>query len=542
MMGIPAASAAEVDQTRLLFSPSTLVVVVYFLVLLIVVVIQEASAFRSPTGLAWNKTTRGVTSSWCLFTAESNLWERLYESTGQRLLPAEEDMALTTSRINAVMGGPIIVANVGERRVAEDFEEETEHDDVHHFCFLVHGHRGRSRDLSYLHSAMTEAAGEHSNRNRNENAPSRDRRRRRHHVIVHNAVCNEHRTADGIEKGGNRLVEEIVQVIRKEMEAYYHVDTMATGLRDVTISLLGNSLGGVYARYAVAKLQDHDRCRCNKDDNHQPDGHHEFVLDHAYRVHYNVFCTTASPHLGVSRHTYVRIPRGLEMGVAHAMGSTGRDLFRLNQLLRDMALQPNFLEPLGNFRTRIAYANAYKTDFPVPVETAAFLTRRSRYPHHFRNDDKQLPHQHNNLIIATLHTPPQSTISSTDEINEDEEELVQMSNALDALGWRKVFVDFRGEIPWSVSMPFAKRNERMQSLRQRRVVESRDVVRAVSGDDHRTWTLPLGHNMICAFSRSRRSTRMNKGGQPLVDDLAKKLMNDILSWPDEPHGSLPKEL
>jgi hypothetical protein len=41
---------------------------------------------------------------------------------------------------------------------------------------------------------------------------------------------------------------------------------------------------------------------------------------------------------------------------------------------------------------------------------------------------------------------------------------------------------------------------------------------------------PLGHNMIVAFSRSRWSAHMNKAGRPVVDALAKEIVNDILSF------------
>jgi hypothetical protein len=42
--------------------------------------------------------------------------------------------------------------------------------------------------------------------------------------------------------------------------------------------------------------------------------------------------------------------------------------------------------------------------------------------------------------------------------------------------------------------------------------------------------LPMGHNMIVAFSRSSIRTYMNKGGRPVVDALAKEVVEDIFSW------------
>jgi hypothetical protein len=75
----------------------------------------------------------------------------------------------------------------------------------------------------------------------------------------------------------------------------------------VTVSVVGNSLGGIYSRYAVAKLASQDE------------------LD--YELHFNIFCTTATPHLGISRHTYFPLPRSAENMVANAMGNTGKDLY-----------------------------------------------------------------------------------------------------------------------------------------------------------------------------------------------------------------------
>lgn len=48
-----------------------------------------------------------------------------------------------------------------------------------------------------------------------------------------------------------------------------------------------------------------------------------------------------------------------------------------------MATSPRFLRPLAAFKKRIAYANAFGTDFPVPGSTAAFLDLDSDYPHYF---------------------------------------------------------------------------------------------------------------------------------------------------------------
>lgn len=460
--------------------------------------------------------------------------------------------------------------------------------EVTHFLFLLHGHRGFSKDLSYLQSVMQQVATTETRKSLrgancmmesdeetkpiNESSNPRsttDKVRRsngRQEMVVHSATCNERKTTDGVEKGGERLVEEMLTTIREQMKLRQD----DRPIKDITISVLGNSLGGIYGRYAIAKLTQH----CDE----KVDG--SWLLDNRYRIYFNIFCTTATPHLGIAGHTFLPIPRTAEIGVAHAMGDTGRDLFRLNDLMKKMATDPSFLGPLKRFRKRIAYANAYGTDFPVPAQTAAFLSDTSSYPHHFAEatrDDDPIVVDDNGLVVATLHTPPRqlrgdlAEIKMLDMDQNDADDLARMSMSLDALGWKKVFVDVRKEIPNisvpKVSLPTWRNNsaaagsnepngrsseesctsddapinedteeemrveQALQRLKQRGVVSSRDVAAAVTAplfDEKVYW--PSGHNMIVAFSRSRLSTYMNKAGRPVVDSLAKELVEDIFSW------------
>ena len=61
-------------------------------------------------------------------------------------------------------------------------------------------------------------------------------------VLVHSASANEGRTRDGVAAGGRRLAAEVEQLVADG----------GGSLR--TISLVGNSLGGLYARHAAAEL------------------------------------------------------------------------------------------------------------------------------------------------------------------------------------------------------------------------------------------------------------------------------------------------
>lgn len=440
-------------------------------------------------------------------------------------------------------------------------EVHFEYPDVTHFCFLIHGHRGLSKDLRYMQMVMQKwAAHEKKRRNEpgcNDNSDPEGEEcllnsQPKHDMVVHNAVCNEGKTTDGVRNGGDRLVEEMLEVIDTEMKKR-HQNSTENAIYDITVSVLGNSLGGLFGRYAIAKLVE----RHGVKENDREDAC--WILDGKYRLHLNVFCTTATPHLGISKHTYVPLPRTAEIGVAHALGDTGKDLFRLNSLLHTMATCPTYLAPLSNFRKRIAYANAYGTDFPVPASTAAFLSANSSYPHHFTEEYMV---DDNGFVIATLHTPIDHNLNETDgteanvvenshpndasndnKVDDHDTELDNMSISLDKLGWKKVFIDIRREIPGlEIPKSFVIRRQRsdsrllvennhLRTLKDKKVVQSKDVATAMSQlpEDNRV-SLPLGHNMMVAFSRSRLSTYMNKGGRPVVDALAKELVEDIFKF------------
>jgi hypothetical protein len=492
-----------------------------------------------------------------------------------------------------------------------DLTAHLESPDVTHFCFLLHGHRGLSKDLTYMQVMMQRIAVAEKQKRGNADETYTTKKEEPssaaiHDMVVHNSVCNEGKTTDGVRNGGDRLVEEMRQVIEDEMIKrhpeleYLKADREEDGedvslltadknssaqensstplpMYDVTMSIVGNSLGGLFGRYAIAKLIDR-HCVLEPESDC-------WILDGRFRLHLNVFCTTATPHLGVSRHTYVKIPRTAEIGVAHAMGNTGKDLFRLNDLLHSMATTPAFLKPLAKFRKRIAYANAYGTDFPVPASTAAFLSENSTYPHHIvetnttstgtsmseDRDSLNITETHGGMVIATLRTLTQPHGDSDSEEEEEdhgdvdnrsnssspsvgsqkygdqEDELEHMSRSLDRLGWKKVFVDIRRELP-SAELPKSSWLRRfnsdpssldetpaqvpnLQSLQmENRVVQSREVATAVASATDNRVALPLGHNMIVAFSRSRLTTFINKGGRPVVDSLAKELVEEIFTW------------
>jgi hypothetical protein len=320
-----------------------------------------------------------------------------------------------------------------------------------HLVILVHGWMGNDRELGYLQDSM-ERQAQHTQP-----------------IVFHSAKCNLKRTGDGIVKGGDRLVEEVMGQIN-------NIDG------SVLLSFVGNSLGGLYARYAIAHI------------------------DFSEEVVPFIFCTTATPHLGVSNNTYVSIPSWLEYAAGNALGSTGRDLFCLTPIVEDMGTTETYLVPLRKFQKRIAMANAFGTDFQVPTTTAAFLSDTSTYPHKTLLPTKVAYKLSVETKAGTFEIPPQKDV---------------ISFSLDALGWTKIFVDVRDKIPmpW-VPCPFA--TEPVVPIDQPDW-SSQELLTTMSRFG-RKWKLPLGHMVFCANSRDRFNSWFNSNGRPIMDQLAMDIL------------------
>lgn len=164
-------------------------------------------------------------------------------------------------------------------------------------------------------------------------------------VLVHSAASNEGRTRDGVAAGGKRLASEVRHIVRCNPSLE-------------SLSFVGNSLGGLYARYAAAELHDVDA------------GTMAGLRPDAY-------VTIGSPHLGVRRFTYLPLPPVLQrLGVVVA-GRTAQDLLLqdgespADSLLVEMAYEGGrYHSALRAFDRRRLYANL-KGDFMVPFGTAS---------------------------------------------------------------------------------------------------------------------------------------------------------------------------
>ena len=396
-----------------------------------------------------------------------------------------------------------------------------------HFCFLVHGYRGKPADLLYLQSAIKSNAEEQigqvfdSGLYEHMDCPR---------FVLHSSSSNYGKTSDGVENGGERLFQECDRIIRK------YTASTTEGITNVTISFIGNSLGGLYSRYAVSKLVEQYQTESGV-----------LTMSENIHLHLNVFVSTCTPHLGVAGLTYFTLPRIGEVWMGKMMEQTGLDIFRISGLIKKMCTEDFFLKPMSLFRKRVAYANAYQTDFVVSTESAAFLHLNSSYPHHFESPELEGSESNvgNGKVVATLHTPRDegTTTENGRYRNEDaqrkkgflrsqekaelESELLEMSNCMDKLGWKKVLVDLRNEMPVKLKIPrLSPASIQKQSSG---VLRSSEVVENFKDPSDDIIGFPLGHNTMVAVEKHRFSV-LFKGGRPLMDDLAFDMVKEILKW------------
>lgn len=198
-----------------------------------------------------------------------------------------------------------------------------------HLCVLIHGLWGSPKHLEYLRTTLQAQYAEDTL-----------------HILVPKSNADNF-TYDGIEVGGERITNEIEQCIR-ELEQ--------SGSNITKISMVGYSLGGLVARYAVGLL------------------YKGGVFDTISPVN---FCTFATPHLGV------RAPRKGNMSDfwnymgARTLSTSGQQMFLMDTFrdsgrpLLGILADPNsiFARGLALFRNKWLYANT-TNDRSVPWFTA----------------------------------------------------------------------------------------------------------------------------------------------------------------------------
>jgi Putative serine esterase (DUF676) len=232
---------------------------------------------------------------------------------------------------------------------------------------------------------------------------------------------NEHfKSFNGIKACGEALAQEIVAFVGINSDLK-------------RISFVGNSLGGLYARYSISVLFNEKSGTI-------------FGLS-PYR-----FMSVATPHLGVRNWTFTddhgySAPDMIKRIAAKAMMTTGKDIFGFKEdgsneesLLFRMATESFFLAPPRSFSDRRLYGNLTR-DLVVPLGTAAFINNelvqelRSKY----------------SAISGIVHVEKTPIYYDGDsyertQLLNNEDRTTAMINCLDNLGWEKIVVNFPGRL------------------------------------------------------------------------------------------------
>lgn len=153
-----------------------------------------------------------------------------------------------------------------------------------HIVVLVHGNNGSAADFDAMEAALLTKYGNRQ-------------------LLIIKSKANEEDTSLGVEIGGTRLAKEVV-------EAVFEYD-LSPAVNSYKLSVIGHSLGGLYARYAIVQIMDALSC---------------------LHVEYVDFVTICTPHLGSRRargpSTMKNILRlGVHKVLASSIyGQTGIDL------------------------------------------------------------------------------------------------------------------------------------------------------------------------------------------------------------------------
>ena len=409
---------------------------------------------------------------------------------------------------------------------------------VVHLIVLVHGWMGNPQEMGYLQHALERQVHERQQlRATTTTTTTRTTPPPPPKVVVHSATCNRDRTFDGIAAGGTRLADEVNNLIQHYLS--FNGDSAdTTTTTTVSLSFVGNSLGGLYARHALSQIPflqsqppqptDSDASSC--------------TAPPPPRVRPAVFCTTATPHLGVSQHTYIPLYRWTESLIAHAMQPTGRDLFRFTSVIQDMTVRDEFVQPLLAFEHRVAHANAHQTDFQVPTATASFVSPHSQSRHYIVTDGATGSSTTPSLAVETR--PPASQPSSPPgKTNGATLNSTQLADRLDAMGWRKLFWDVRSTLP-SLPLPQSRMLGAANRNPLERVVQygetprptgytSQQVYDHVTASSNQLVLVPLGHTMLVANSKSNLYAWINAAGRPIMEWVAQDLLHRILAVDDD---------
>ena len=360
-----------------------------------------------------------------------------------------------------------------------------------HLFVLIHGLGGTPEDLRCLERNLTTRGGTD--------------------VLVHKPACNTLvKSFDGVPNGARRVADEIRAVVAEHRESLRR------------ISLVGNSLGGIYARYAAALLFDEES-------------------KSIAGLEPTTFLTTASPHLGVGPFGYLGVfPRPLQTVGAALIGESCSQLMlrdgRGNRrpLLAKMADPTNgkggergsgggsgardesdelpFVDALASFERRCAYANAVN-DFLVAFETASIDPDATRTMREKRSREASSPASANIIDAGGFGAAAGSTGGFQFPFT----------------GAPRI-ADERDHIPTDPGLYERSFSGAADGLAlQRKMTAGLQTLSWHHVDVEFPGYLPLAHNKICALQRDPVMEFLFKDGEFIVEHQAEYL----LAWEEE---------
>lgn len=238
----------------------------------------------------------------------------------------------TTSQLSKRNSDEHHTSQVNDANVQDHLEDVVQEREL---FVLIHGLQGAPEDFSYLAEMLKSTRAHSAGR-----------------LVLHAPAVNAENTHDGLANGGERLVVDIRRVIREEEEK---------GRKLHKLSMLGFSLGGLYARYVAGALYQKDGTLAG--------------------LKAGMLVLVASPHLGVRKFGVYRfVPNAV--GSAPVLSETIREmmlsderqlLLRMTEDSVDENDEIMFLSALKLFEERVLYANL-RNDFMVNFGTAALDT------------------------------------------------------------------------------------------------------------------------------------------------------------------------
>ncbi|KAK2969497.1 hypothetical protein RJ640_017337 [Escallonia rubra] len=382
---------------------------------------------------SWFDFRHGFRWSTCSFSGASNIWKH---------------QSLKAHAMSTTQDGATI-------EVVSNRKEEPDH-----LLVLVHGILASPSDWTYVEAEL--------------------KRRLGRNFLIHASSCNTYtKTFTGIDGAGKRLADEVMQVVKK------------TGSLK-RISFLAHSLGGLFARYAVAVL--YMPSPSSSDLSDDPAVSTSAISKAAHSPGRGLiaglepvnFITLATPHLGVrgkkqtvDLSVVIQLPFLLGVPILEKLvvpmapifiGRTGSQLFLTDgkpdkpPLLLRMASDCDdgkFIAALGAFRCRILYANVSYDRILLHVYMVGWRTSSVRretelvkqppqrsldgYKHVVDVEycppvSSEGPHFHPEAARAKKAAQDAPSSENTVEYHEIMEE--EMIHGLQQLGWRKVDVSF----------------------------------------------------------------------------------------------------